>query len=160
MRWGWDGCTSVAHLYGPRAVHLFRTCQQSSNPPAQGRCFRTAVILCYSPEEAKPALDGDVKVPLECPEEQMVSSIYTEKGDLNQREEVLTRQVRYTVHPRKKSNQMLKVKNQTPPPRGPLTWVRAVTWGLLLLLWLHQCKPVLVSAGVPLLYSGLKNATG
>lgn len=46
-----------------------------------------------------------MKVPLECPEEQMVSSIYAEKGDLNQREEVLTRQVRYTVHPRKKSNQ-------------------------------------------------------
>lgn len=51
-------------------IHLFQTCQQFSNLPAKGSHFRTAGILFYSSKEAKPSLDGDVKVLLQCPEQQ------------------------------------------------------------------------------------------
>lgn len=86
----WNGCFEtqtqhpcMAHLYGTEVVRLFWNCQQIGNLQRKGRNFRTAVILCCSPEDTKPALDGDVKVPLQCFEEQMVSSVYAEKGDLN-----------------------------------------------------------------------------
>lgn len=53
--------------------------------PAKGRHFRTAVILFYSSKEEKPSLDGEVKVLLQCLEQQMVSSVYAEKTGMNQR---------------------------------------------------------------------------
>jgi len=53
------------------------------------------------PRRNKAVLDGDVNVPLQRLEEKIVPRIDAEKGDLNQREAVLTRQICYTVHPRK-----------------------------------------------------------
>lgn len=106
-------------------ARLFRTCWQPSNLPAKGRDFRSAVISCNCPEEAKtrkPASERDVKVPLLCGGELAVSSIYAEKGDRNQRGEVLMRQMCYGVHPRPStgSQRNSKGENQTNVPRQEL----------------------------------------
>lgn len=113
----------VAHPYVTGDIHLFQICWQFSNLPAKGRHFGTALILFYSSKEAKPSLEGDVKVLLQCLEQQMASSVYAEKSGMNQREEVVTRLSGYTVHPSRNAGNQTNhkgKKNNHHPPRGPL----------------------------------------
>lgn len=113
----------VAHPYVTGDIHLFQIHWQFSNLPAKGRHFGTALILFYSSKEAKPSLEGDVKVLLQCLEQQMASSVYAEKSGMNQREEVVTRLSGYTVHPSRNAGNQTNhkgKKNNHHPPRGPL----------------------------------------
>lgn len=93
-------------------------------PASKRKRFRNCSYLMQLPRRSKtrkPASDRDVKVPLLCVGELAVSSIYAEKGDLNQREEVLTRQMCYSVHPRQNTGSQRNSKGeikQTYPGRS------------------------------------------
>lgn len=109
--------TFVWHWSCPPLPDLL-TNQQTA---AKGRNFR-----CAAKKKQNPAPDGDVKTLLQYLEEQMASSTSAKKGDLNEREEVLARQISFTVHPRKNAGNQTNDKGKNPNtitlhPQGALT---------------------------------------
>lgn len=109
----------VAHPYVTGGICLLWIHRQFSNLPSKGRHFGTTVILFYSSKEPKPSLDGDVKVLLQCLEQQMVPSVYAEKSGMNQREEVLTRLVALSIQAGMLvTKETIKVKKTTNTHQG------------------------------------------
>lgn len=149
-------CAAHPQLTG--GIHLFQTCQQFSKLPAQERHFRTAVFLFYSSKEAKPSLDGDVKVLLQCFEQQMVPSVQAEKSGMNRREEVLTTLVTLSIPAGMPvTKETTKVKKQPPPAEGPIPGEKLWHWDFSLCC---GCTSANERSGSCLLHLHQKNPTG
>lgn len=120
--------TSTCHWWHPSLPNM-PTIQQpaSKRKPLQ----KFAVILFYSSKETKPSLDGDVKVLLQCLEQQMY--VYAEKSGMNRREELLTPLVTLSIPAGMLvTKETTEVKKPTTSHRGAHTWAKAVTLGFYL----------------------------